>query len=946
MFLINKLAAFSFKVCNQAKKYHIFIVSFTVSLVFFFPSLKDGSINAGILYTGDNLAYYLPALIKTHAFLSKHHFSAIDYSLFNGSSDFFLNANFFPLHPIVVLHSLLVPFKTITLQTTGRLLVLMLGFHTFLACYFSLKLLTRYFFFEFEMALVVAIGFAFSWYMIAAMGEPPFLFCASVVPWVIYGVFRYIENPTLSLLLRASFPITLDLLGGYVPLGLACIAMSFVFIFLKVVVVEGKQDKTAEQLFIQLLSAFIPFILAFLVTSPYLYAVYKFLQQTTSANATGLFFSAQQLAELPQSIIRIISPHFLVPGPFFEFSVYWGIITIIIFSIFFFSSKAINTLNAPDWKIFKIAGVMYFATVLAIYGEHSAVSSLVYYLVPQIGKMHIYQRFLLPAQLLLMIIVGLMLKALIEARPPLGPKLALLVLVFISFACGFLMTFRSNYALMFGINNYLLFELILGCLFAGLLLIPGKRFIYYGTVILFFLPSLNQMYNFSQGGNGFSEAQKHQVMVLNTEAQSQFITYLRRVTDKSIIKYVDITPIWTKTGIETFPKDFSHLVVKQINLSSYGGTTFYLSALAPYLQRMPIGGAAVQMHPDWQWLKDTGADFLVVTQEDISKDEFLKDLKEQSKPEDLYNLPNNTLVLPLKNYSQEPIENGSKTYPLYDNGYLKIYPASYFSTSLSNNVALNKMAKQSGEETGAPAHLAVDGNTDGNFYHGSVSHTTQDLNAWFDVDLGKIELIDAIKIWNRTDCCSDRLSKYWVFISEHPFLSTETVRDLRSRAQTWGKIGAPAHPMSILNVNGIRGRYVRIQLSGEQPLENSYLNLAEVEVLKKPNADQSNLKTINFKDAGFSTNNANYIRLEFEASAPTTVEYLFWNNPRLKYYLNGKPATVRNYNNLILIDVPAGKNKIEIKYIHWPLIFFWFTYGVFSIGLLLTFIFAFFRRRK
>ena len=107
-------------------------------------------------------------------------------------------------------------------------------------------------------------------------------------------------------------------------------------------------------------------------------------------------------------------------------------------------------------------------------------------------------------------------------------------------------------------------------------------------------------------------------------------------------------------------------------------------------------------------------------------------------------------------------------------GFIQIRSAAGQST----NLALNKTATQSSTITGnggnPVAGSAVDGNTDGNFNNGSVSHTNADANAWWQVDLGSSATISSITIWNRTDCCSDRLSDYWVFVSNTPFLSTDT----------------------------------------------------------------------------------------------------------------------------------------------------------------------------
>jgi hypothetical protein len=60
---------------------------------------------------------------------------------------------------------------------------------------------------------------------------------------------------------------------------------------------------------------------------------------------------------------------------------------------------------------------------------------------------------------------------------------------------------------------------------------------------------------------------------------------------------------------------------------------------------------------------------------------------------------------------------------------------------------------------------AVDGNTDGEFLNSSTTHTQKEQGAWWQVDLGSKKSIDQIIIYNRIDCCANRLSNYQVSIS-------------------------------------------------------------------------------------------------------------------------------------------------------------------------------------
>lgn len=123
------------------------------------------------------------------------------------------------------------------------------------------------------------------------------------------------------------------------------------------------------------------------------------------------------------------------------------------------------------------------------------------------------------------------------------------------------------------------------------------------------------------------------------------------------------------------------------------------------------------------------------------------------------------------------------------------------------------------------AAKAVDGNTNGNFSAGSVTHTGNDLNAWWEVDLGKRHQLSTLKIWNRTDCCGNRLSNFHVLVSDVPFVSKDLQTTINQQGVTNIDFSGVAGQTTTLAINRT-GRYVRIQLAGQ-----NYLQLAEVEVL-------------------------------------------------------------------------------------------------------------------
>ncbi|HVK21722.1 MAG TPA: discoidin domain-containing protein [Actinokineospora sp.] len=145
--------------------------------------------------------------------------------------------------------------------------------------------------------------------------------------------------------------------------------------------------------------------------------------------------------------------------------------------------------------------------------------------------------------------------------------------------------------------------------------------------------------------------------------------------------------------------------------------------------------------------------------------------------------------------------------------------------STSSNAAIGSTASQSTTDQSAAASRAVDGNTDGSFPNGSVTHTTSQLNSWWRTDLGSSQIINSVKVFNRTDCCADRLKDFYVFVSDSPFDTSLTPAQQAARDTVWsGRIKDQAGSPTVVPF-GVKGRYVMVQLAG-----TNSLSLAEVQV--------------------------------------------------------------------------------------------------------------------
>lgn len=135
------------------------------------------------------------------------------------------------------------------------------------------------------------------------------------------------------------------------------------------------------------------------------------------------------------------------------------------------------------------------------------------------------------------------------------------------------------------------------------------------------------------------------------------------------------------------------------------------------------------------------------------------------------------------------------------------------------NIALGKRVSQSSTAFGGDASRAVNGKTDGDFGHQSVTHTNFQSKPWWQVDLDSEETIRQINIYNRTDTASNRLSNFHVILLDS-FGNEIDRKRISSLTDTFAQIA----------IDYKKARYVRIELEG-----NNALSLAEVQVLRAEN---------------------------------------------------------------------------------------------------------------
>lgn len=902
------------------------LFSLAATIIFFGPALFTAGTYAHYLFSGDVMGWYTPTLEKTHWLLSHGVLTGLDYSRYNGSSDFWLTPIFFYFHPLVILHGLLVPAQYVTTLGAGFALLVICAVHVFIASQATMVLLQRHFGTGFGLSVAGSVMFAFSLHMVNALFQPSFLLCASVVPWVILGALDHVERGTRGSLVLAALPVILCLLGGYMPLGGACLLLCVAFIAAKVLYADAPPSLAAG--LARLVPGITPFLLAAVVTAPIVIAIFDFHSASFAARDVSVQFAAHDLAEVPPNIIRFLSPSLPIHTPYYEFSYVGCAALVMVAALFFLAPGVAAALTGMETRMLQFCIAAYVLTVFATLGNFSPVSDLVFYLVPQVGKMHIYQRFLLPAQLLLAVALVLMLKAVVLVRPvPVLRKLTS-ALVVLAFAIGWWITAEPTVASKWLLNPYVVVEVMLAAALAFTLLTSSAAAVLAVAAIALGFTSLDRMFDLSVRTGSIAVHRPQKQMTLDVDRISDFVQYLqKRYPKRAVIKYVDITPIWHDVGVETFPKNFPYLVLQQVNLSSYTGTPTHISARRDYGMKMPQEGVGI-LNPSWEYVDHSGADFLIAREKELSSGKagpVLQEAYSRAKPEDLYRLPLGVVAmdLGLLHSNREPAT--------FDNGFVRVVGPGEAVESL-RNLAKGAKASQSSEVGGASAARAIDGNTNGDFNNASVTHTNADADAWWEVDLGREEAIDSIRIWNRVDCCGNRLRDFWVFISPTPFSPRETVKDILQRSEVWKRPGVRPNPSIRIKADGTRGRYVRIQLAGTHSMEEAYMSLAEVEVFatsRTVGSDAARPKPTGFKPIGFVSNFANHSRFEFETASKVDVQYLFSANPRLVFKVDGKRVESREVDGLLTISVPPGRHEVEIQYRHPLLALWWLVWAAF-----------------
>eukprot|EP00058_Branchiostoma_floridae_P019544 XP_002605034.1 hypothetical protein BRAFLDRAFT_85177 [Branchiostoma floridae] len=183
-----------------------------------------------------------------------------------------------------------------------------------------------------------------------------------------------------------------------------------------------------------------------------------------------------------------------------------------------------------------------------------------------------------------------------------------------------------------------------------------------------------------------------------------------------------------------------------------------------------------------------------------------------------------------------------------ENGDEQFYTDANNEAIVGVNVALGKTAFQTSTDIvwRGEARLAVDGNTDTHWHHGSCTHTVYypgEANpAWW-VDLGQSYVVGRVVILNRQDAVPERLNPFNIHIGD----SGPDSDQVRTNPKCGGDhLVDVTQPSISVSCQGMRGRYVAVRLPGRSRI------LTLCEVLIFPAVDPTtDLTVTDVTDEGF-----------------------------------------------------------------------------------------------
>ena len=567
------------------------VLSLIFSIVLFSPLLF--SAKPWLLFSGDLHNLYFPQFIRGYYLAKSHVWYGVDLLTNNGASAYFLRPNiptYYPPH--IIIYKL---FELDGIVQFSRAFVWSLCIHAMLAFYSIIKLSKRFLKFNIWYALILAVSYVFT---IAKSNElTPFYYVAALFPAIIYLSLTLLRNKSWKLGLISSAAYVCVFLSGYLPLAIHSVVLSLVVVLAIKWLQEDGKLRTYN---IDFAIAVSPVALAAIIVFPLYLAILNYHKLVTGI-PDGVWGAHEFWYQLPD-LLSLLSAGFMPLTQVETPHVVIGLLPLFIIALTL-TVRSISTVDEEGNRLVVFALAIFGFHVILAAGKSTGLPDVFYYLVPGLGKMHLYGRYLITSSFLVFLASSLLLKKLIESPERLNYRCILLVLIL--FICTFYVVGRFV-----ELSNIHLDQLIMELLFLGIFIIilsskSSRAPVVWAlfAVTLVKLGSFNSIYNTTTPANPPAYAN---ALVFSTEREQALLNYARQNSEsKEVVKYADLTTSIDKPNGVLL--NFPWVVQAGIPLSNYMGYELHLSVDKDYLRGFPWFGKV-----DFSWMQKTGVDFFIV----------------------------------------------------------------------------------------------------------------------------------------------------------------------------------------------------------------------------------------------------------------------------------------------------------------------------------------------
>lgn len=585
------------RLSNNNERVKFFVLALIFSTIFFSSYLftKNPQVN----FFGDVAILYFPQFVEGYHMARSGALAGIDFLTSNGSTAYFLRPNIPVYYPPYQLTYALFRFETI--EGLARAFVFIAYAHAILAAYYCMRIGRKYF----QMAQGTSVLFSVLYFgaiAYSAFTAPPFYYVAALFPFLLYFALQSVEKTNWWRMSLHSFPYVMVFLSGYLPLDVNAVLIALLF---AVIYFWQKKNNEAQAFGQLLIRLFTPVVLASAVVLSLYLAMFLYHKQVPGV-AEGVWHSAHQFSFESKDIFALLSRAFPPsnPGTGTPF-VQLGLAPVFLLALAF-SQREKLAIAPSEAKIIALSLLIFSFYLLLAFGQASGLPDMFYFVMPVIGRMHFYGRYLLIASFFFYLAVAISFKYLVQIRRelPIGRWLA--AIFFVMFAAE---AYNQIGHPVWLNTKLLVIELLMISLILVSLSAQQNFYAFAGAIgVSFFIHAAS----FNSYTNSFSQVAagpyKNDV-AFSPERRELLINYFKQNSNKYLIKYADITSdIEKPNGVML---NFPWMASNKLKLSNYMGYEPHMALDRDYMARFP--------HPYYgkinvPWLLRTGADFIIYNQ--------------------------------------------------------------------------------------------------------------------------------------------------------------------------------------------------------------------------------------------------------------------------------------------------------------------------------------------